>query len=77
MVSKPNFYSTICFIQILLVCIRHHNAFYVLGAPNNPEDGSYKKHMEIHEKYKARYEGIKWMMEGLEDGPLMYDWGRR
>ncbi len=60
-----------------LAISRHHTAYFVFGKPDNPKDPKYEQRLANHEKYKARYEALQWMMEGLEDGPLMYDWGRR
>ena len=52
----------------------HHNAFYVFGMPNKgPRD--YEKRAEIHSKYKAKYEALKWMMEDLHLGPMLFEWG--
>ena len=54
---------------------RHHNAYFVFGMPNEGEK-KYEERKAKHLKYKAHYETLMWMMEELEGGPKMFDWGR-
>lgn len=54
----------------------HHAAEFVFGAPD-PKDRDYKQRMDTHSKYKAQYETLVWMIEGLgEHGPQLFTWGR-
>lgn len=56
--------------------IRHHNAYFVFGHPgDNSTQPLYKERLERHFKYVKLYDGIMWMIEGLENKWKIYKWG--